>query len=79
MKNKKNSHNKTLMLNTLALSVFMASGHVYALQVIADEDLRSINGQDGVQISTSLAEANIDQLYWADEAGRGTAGATNST
>ena len=79
MKNKKNSHNKTLILNTLALSVFMASGSVHALQVIGDEDLRSINGQDGVQISTSLTEANIDQLYWADEAGRGTTGATNST
>lgn len=77
MKNKNNPQN--FMLNILSLSVLLATSHTYALQAMNDTDLREINGQDGVRISTTLAEANVDQLYWADEAGRGSAGSTNST
>lgn len=59
--------------------MLLASTHIYALQAMEDADLRAINGQDGVQISTTLSEANIDQLYWSDDAGRGSSGATNTT
>lgn len=78
MKNNKQNHNKTLVLNTLTLSMLIATTPIYALEILQDDDLRAVNGQDGVQISTTLSEANIDQLYWADEAGRGSAGATNN-
>lgn len=78
MKNKKYNHNKILILNTLTVSMLLASSHIYALQAMEDSDLRAINGQDGVQISTTLSEANIDQLYWSDDAGRGSV-STNST
>ena len=78
MKNKKYNHNKILILNTLTVSMLLASSHIYALQAMEDSDLRAINGQDGVQISTTLSEANIDQLYWSDDAGRGSV-STSST
>ena len=74
------SSTKKLVLNRLSLSVFMASvsSSVFALQALQDDDMRAVNGQDGVHISTTLTEANIDQAYWADDAGRGSAGATNN-
>lgn len=78
MKNKKNNH-QIFVLNVLSLSVLIASSHVYALEALTDRDLRAINGQDGVHISTTLSEANVDQLYWADDAGRGSTGSSNST
>lgn len=66
-------------LNTLTLSMLMLSSPAFALQAMQDEDLRAVNGQDGVQISTTLSEANIDQIYWADDAGKGSTGSTNTT
>lgn len=71
MKNNKQNHKKILMLNTLTMSMLFASGYVFALEPMQDDALRSVDGQDGVQISTTLSEANIDQLYWTDDAGRG--------
>ena len=71
MKNNKQNHKRNFTLNALAVSVLIASGQSYALQVMQDDDLRAVDGQDGVQISTTLSEANIDQLYWTDDAGRG--------
>lgn len=92
MKNNKQNHQFTMSrsaktdaqvwsLNTLTLSMLLMgfSAPTFALQAMQDEDLRAVNGQDGVQIITSLSEANIDQVYWADDAGRGSEGATNST
>ena len=79
IKNNKQNHRKILMLNTLATSVLLASGQLYALEVMQDDALRAVDGQDGVQISTTLSEANIDQLYWEDDAGRGSLNANGTT
>lgn len=78
MKNNKHNHRRTLVLNTLTFSILIATGHAYALEALQDDALRAVNGQDGVQISTTLTEANVDQLYWTDNAGRGTTGASNN-
>lgn len=79
MNNKKYNHSSLLVMNALSLSILLASGHAMALEVMHDEALRSVNGQDGVHISTTLTEANMDQVYWQDQAGRGSSGATNNT
>ncbi len=78
MKNKKQNHGKGFILNTLSLSMILMSSSSYALEALGDSDLRAVSGQDGVHIATTFKEANIDQLYWTDNAGRGTAGATDS-
>ena len=79
MKNNKYMQYKRFTLNTLTLSILVASTGVHALQALPDAELRAINGQDGVHITANIAEANIDQIYWEDQAGRGTSGATNTT
>ena len=78
MKNKKQNHYKKLPFNALTLAILTASSGLYALQPMQDADLRAVNGQDGVHVSASLSEANIDQVYWNDDAGRGSVGTTNS-
>ncbi|QIO06682.1 DUF6160 family protein [Acinetobacter shaoyimingii] len=78
MKNNKYSQYQKFALNALTASILLASTSLYALQEMNESDLRAVNGQNGVQLSASLSEANIDQVYWTDDAGRGTAGATNS-
>jgi hypothetical protein len=70
MKNKKYNHSKKLALNVLTLSMLFATGQVSALEILENEALRNVNGQDGIQISTTLSEASIDQIYWEDQAGR---------
>jgi hypothetical protein len=50
----------------------------HALQSLDDSALRNVNGQDGVHISTSYDEINVDKLYWQDNAGIGTSSRTNS-
>ena len=72
MINKKQNHTNGFILNTLTVSMMLLSGSVHALQAMDDSDLRAINGQDGVQIATTFDEANVDTLYWTDQAGRGT-------
>ena len=74
MKNKKQNHEHGFILKTLAVSVMLLSGSAHALQAMDDSDLRSVNGQDGVSISTTFDEVNFDKLYWTDQVGRGTSG-----
>lgn len=69
---------KKFTLNTLTLSILMVSTGSYALKVLPDDELRAVNGQDGVHITATIAEADIDQVYWSDTAGRGTTSASNS-
>ena len=78
MINKKQNHGKGFILNTLTLSMLFMSAPTYALEALDDSGLRNINGKDGVYIQTTFKEADIDTLYWMDNAGRGTAGATDS-
>lgn len=51
--------------------MLLASGQIYALEVMQDDALRAVDGQDGILISTTLSAVDIDQLYWEDKAGRG--------
>ena len=76
-KNNQNHNTAWFALNTLATSMlFINSAH--ALQSLDDSALRNVNGQDGVHISTSYDEINVDKLYWQDNAGIGTSSRTNS-
>lgn len=65
-------------LNLLALSVCVLSAQsVSAMQSLDEQELRNVNGQDGIHIETSLSAANIDTLYWTDQVGRATTTATD--
>lgn len=57
------------VLNALSASIFLLNGSAYALQAMDDQDLRRVDGQDGVDIVTSYSQADIDQVYWQDQAG----------
>ncbi|ENU85545.1 hypothetical protein F973_02184 [Acinetobacter sp. CIP 102129] len=74
---KKNKKMTGFVMTTLAVSLMLASHSAFALQSLDDRALRSVNGQDGISINTSFDEVNVKQLYWEDNAGRGSAGATN--
>lgn len=77
-KNNQNHNVAYFALNTLAASLLMISHSAYAMQSLDDSALRQVNGQDGISINTSFDEVNVKQLYWEDDAGRGTASATNN-
>ena len=77
---KKNNQNHKMAwfaLNTLATSMLLINS-AYALQSLDDSALRSVNGQDGVYISTSYDEVNVDKFYWQDNAGIGSSSRTNN-
>lgn len=56
------------VLTTLASSILL-SQNVYALQELADNDLSSVNAQDGLYIQTEYKQMDFDQLYWQDKVG----------
>lgn len=60
---------KRFKLTTLASSLLVLNTSGYALQAMTEQDLRKIDGQDGIQVSTQYDQINIDQLYWQDDAG----------
>ena len=74
----KNNQHKVLMLTPLAFSIILARTMATALVPLEDDALRKVNGQDGVHLSATLSEANVDQLYWEDEGGRGNENRTNN-
>ncbi|ONG41488.1 hypothetical protein BKE30_03320 [Alkanindiges hydrocarboniclasticus] len=73
------NHYKTrqFALTALAASMLQFSSNTYAMQVLDDRDLRKVDGQDGINISTEYTQADIDQLYWEDKTG--TAGNSEQT
>lgn len=73
----KQEQRKRFILNTLAFSLLAMHVPAYALQALDDGDLRNVNGQDGVNIEATLKEANIQTLYWTDQAGRAETDATS--
>ena len=75
-KNNQNHNTAWFALNTLATSMLLINS-AHALQSLDDSALRNVNGQDGVHISTSYDEINVDKLYWQDNAGIGTSSRTN--
>nr|WP_215902795.1 DUF6160 family protein [Acinetobacter seifertii] len=48
-KNKEN-HSSKFILNTLATSMLLVSGQVFALEALTDADLSAVNGQDGISV-----------------------------
>lgn len=56
-------------LTMLASSILGLSQVTYALQAMADHDLRQVDGQDGLSINTEYGNIAIDELYWEDKAG----------
>ena len=65
-KNNQNHNTAWFALNTLATSMLLINS-AHALQSLDDSALRNVNGQDGVHISTSYDEINVDKLYWQEE------------
>ncbi|MFO1374554.1 MAG: hypothetical protein U1E99_08200 [Agitococcus sp.] len=61
-------------LTILSLSILLAQS-CYALQVLEDNDLRDVEGQDGLDVNISYSEADIGNMYWEDSVGTATTGA----
>ena len=75
---KNNKQNNILMLTPLAFSMLLLSLPAAALVPMEDDALRTVNGQDGIHLSATLTEANVDQVYWEDQGGRGNDSRTNN-
>ncbi|HNC02992.1 MAG TPA: hypothetical protein PLY05_06505, partial [Agitococcus sp.] len=60
-------------LTILSLSILLAQS-CYALQVLEDNDLRDVEGQDGLDVNISYSEADIGNMYWEDSVGTATTG-----
>lgn len=69
MKNNKNRQLPVFRLTALAMSLCAAQSSVYAMQALNENDMRSIDGQDGLMLDTSYDRIDIDHLYWEDKAG----------
>ena len=54
-------------LTTLSASILLLSTPSYALQILQDNDLRQIEGQDGIDVTISYTQADINKLYWEDK------------
>lgn len=69
---------KRFMLTSLASSLMLWNISAYALQEMSEQDLRKIDGQDGVSVTTQYDQVNIDTLYWEDKAGSSSGTAVNA-
>lgn len=56
-------------MSVLTLSI-LALSQAHALQVLSDQALREIEGQDGFNAEINFTEANIDKVEWVDQAGK---------
>ena len=54
-----------MQLNLLTLSVLCAQ-QVHALELIADQHLSDVSGQDGIVITHEMSKATINQVNWYD-------------
>lgn len=66
------------MLTALSLSMLLLSQSASALQLLEDNDLRDVEGQDGIDLTISYSQADIGNVYWEDLAGTATGGAEQS-
>lgn len=69
MQNNKKSPLPLFRLTALAMSLCAAQGSVYAMQALDEQDMRAVEGQDGIMLDTAYDSINIDRLYWEDKAG----------
>lgn len=61
-----------LFLSMTSAGLCMISPLSHAMQPLYDQDLRMVDGQDGISITTECSKVDIDQLYWEDRAGTST-------
>lgn len=54
------------------MSLLALFPRAYALEVMSDQDLRQVEGQDGFQAEINFSDARIDRVEWIDQAGRAT-------
>lgn len=69
MQNNKNRQLPIFRLTVLAMSLCAVQSSVYALQALDEQDMRAVEGQDGIMLDTAYDSLNIDRLYWEDKAG----------
>ncbi|ENU32578.1 DUF6160 family protein [Acinetobacter parvus] len=69
MQNNKKSPLPLFRLTALAMSLCAAQGSVYAMQALDEQDMRAVEGQDGIMLDTAYDSINIDRLYWEDKVG----------
>ncbi len=65
-------------MTALASSLLLLNVNTYALQEMTEQDLRRVDGQDGVQLTTQYDKIELDQLYWQDNAGSSSNTAANA-
>lgn len=70
--NKNNQVNKSFNLSLLAICIMTLSNASFALEELADVDLRKVDGQDGVDLSINFDQAKFDNFYWEDKVGTST-------
>lgn len=68
----KNVTSRYFALSTLASSLMLMQGSAYALQEMNEQDMRKIDGQDGIYIGTEYDRIDVDKVYWEDKAGTAT-------
>lgn len=61
---------KIIKLNLLTLCIF-AANQSYALQVMSDQTLSDVTGQDGISITHEVSRVEIAQANWIDPAEAG--------
>lgn len=56
-------------LSVLSISILLMT-QAHALQVLSDQALREVEGQDGFNADINFTEAKIDKVEWIDQTGR---------
>lgn len=73
IKNKKRmakmSQPQRFALSVLSFSILLMT-QAHALQVLSDQALREVEGQDGFNADINFTEAKIDKVEWIDQAGK---------
>ncbi|MFV5515521.1 DUF6160 family protein [Acinetobacter gerneri] len=66
---KKINHKSPFLLSTLMASMLVYMPTAHALQEMNDNDMRSIDGQDGVTAKVDYSKVEIDKVSWIDQTG----------
>ncbi|MEG2267338.1 MAG: hypothetical protein RSC68_23800, partial [Acinetobacter sp.] len=69
MHNNKKWQRPVMQLSVLAMSLCAIQSSVYAMQALDEQDMRAVEGQDGIMLDTAYDNIKIDRLYWEDKAG----------
>ncbi|SPL71089.1 DUF6160 family protein [Acinetobacter stercoris] len=75
---KKIQAKKSFLLSTLMSSMLVFMPSAYALQEMNDNDMRAMDGQDGITANIVYTNVNIDRVSWVDQAGNPTTSGNQS-